>query len=391
MFLDRARQGLLITTLVATAAVPSFAFADDGELPVAVLTIQTLDAFEQADALTNAMKRAIEDAPGWSTAQLEKDYALLVLSNSLGCADPPDAACEEKIAAEIKVDRFLWGQLKKDGADVTGDLHLWIKGKGGKYVPFRYSANLTTSADETLIEIARVKFAELAGGPPGGKLRLMAGNLNGEVTVDGQPAGKMTAGVAIVELTPGPHKIKVVSPGYETMEASVDLKPREEKNLKLTPVVEEQGPDIQKILGVTALGVGAIAAGVATYAGVRVLQLNSELEPYRSGADPDWVFVEGQDGCISEGNYPNIALAEGQTNANDEKLTQIQDICNEGKTFQTMTLGLWPVAGAFAGTGIILLATADWSGGSPKEAKLPFLVWPSFGPGGGFVSVASSF
>src|SRR5688500_13647972 len=77
--------------------------AEDGELPIAVLTVQTLDAFEQADALTTALKRAVEDAPGWSAAKTEKDYALQVLVLSLGCTDPPDAACEERIAQEIKV------------------------------------------------------------------------------------------------------------------------------------------------------------------------------------------------------------------------------------------------------------------------------------------------
>ena len=65
--------------LALIIAAPGTAWAEDGELPVAVLTVQTLDAFEQADALTNAMKRAIEDAPGWSAAQLPKDYALLCL------------------------------------------------------------------------------------------------------------------------------------------------------------------------------------------------------------------------------------------------------------------------------------------------------------------------
>jgi len=377
--------------LALIIAAPGTAWAEDGELPVAVLTVQTLDAFEQADALTNAMKRAIEDAPGWSAAQLPKDYALLVLSNSLGCTDPPDAACEEKIASEIKVDRFVWGQMKQDGRDVVGDLHFWVRGQGSKAATFRYSANLTTAADETLVDLARGKFVELAGGPPGGKLKITAGKLSGDIFVDGKPAGKLVAGVATLDLGIGTHKIRATSRGYEDMEASVEIKAREDRAVALVPVQEAEGPPVQKILGFTALGLGAAAAGVATYAGVRVLQINSDLDPYQSGVDPDWAFLEGKDGCEAEGDYPNIALAPGQNNANDPKKTEIQDLCDQGRTFQTMTLGLWPVAGTLAGAGIILIATADWSGGGKESAKLPFTILPSFGPDGANLTVGARF
>jgi hypothetical protein len=375
----------------ALSLLPRDARAEDGELPVAVLTVQTLDAFEQADALTNALKRSIEDAPGWSTAQLPKDYALLVLSNSLGCTDPPDAACEEKIAAEIKVDRFVWGQMKKEGRDVAGDLHFWVRGQGSKVTQFRYSANLTTAADETLVEVARGKFIEMAGGPPGGKVKLSAGKVSGDITVDGKPAGKLVAGVATLDLPVGTHKIRVTAPGYEDMEASIEIKPRDDRAVTLVPVKAADGPDLLKIFGFTALGVGVVAGGVATYAGVRVLQINSDLEPFRSGVDGDWVFAQDKDGCEAEGNYPNIVLAPGQNNANDEKRAAIQDSCSQGRTFETMTLGLWPVAGAFAGAGIIMIATADWSGSGSETAALPFTLIPSFGPEGAQLGVAGRF
>ena len=56
-----------------------------------------------------------------------------------------------------------------------------------------------------------------------------------------------------------------------------------------------------------------------------------------------------------------------------------------------MTLGLWPVAGAFAGAGIIMIATADWSGSGSETAALPFTVVPSFGPEGASLGVAGRF
>ena len=139
------------------------------------------------------------------------------------------------------------------------------------------------------------------------------------------------------------------------------------------------------------------AAGVATYAGVRVLQINDDLALYRSGDDPNAFFQDGEgdeelDGCDPgpNGDYPTL-MTEGDDG--DDRRAGITEQCKEGKTMQTLTLAFWPIAGAFAGTGIILLATADWSGGGETKdaAKLPFLILPSFGPDGGGATFSTRF
>lgn len=387
------RAGTLVAgtlALFSGLALPAGeARADDGELPIAVLTIQTFDAFEQADALTNAMKRAVDASPGWSTAQLDKDYALLVLVDGLGCNDPPDAACEEKIAAEIKVDRFVWGQMKLAGAEVVGDLHYWVKGAGSKSINFHYSANLKTAADDTLVQLAAKQFADLSGGAPGGHVDLKVGKVDGAVFVDGKEAGKVVKGVGSLELPLGAHTIVVKARGYEDMETKVEIKPRASETVSLTPIVVTPGPPYQKIFGVTAIGLGAVAAGVATYAGVRVLSINSDLEPYVKGTDPDFQFAKGKDGCDPNADYENIQVKSNPVN--DDKLFAIQDSCQEASTMQTMTLAMWPVAGTLAGVGVILLATADWSDGPTEAAALPVEIVPMFGPEGAFVSVSKRF
>ena len=183
----------------------------------------------------------------------------------------------------------------------------------------------------------------------------------------------MKGGVASVELGPGPHRILVKAPGYEDMETSVELKAREQRDISLVPMVEREGPPFQKIFGFTAIGLGVAAAGVATYAGVRVLSINSDLEPYRIGRGKDWRFAKDKDGCDSADDYGNLEFND-VTTANDTQKTEVVDLCSEGRTMETLTLGMWPVAGALAGTGIILLATAKWGGDAKeKSAQLPWI------------------
>lgn len=375
-------KGLSALLASSLLALPGVAYAQDGEPPVAVLTIQTLDAFEQADALSIALKRAVEDAHGWSAAKTPKDYALQVLVPSLGCTDPPDAACEEKISQEIKVDRFIWGTMKMEGNEVTGDLHFWIKGKGSTATTFRYSSNLTVGVDEALATIAKQKFDELAGGTPGARIILRVGTHDGTVTVDGKPAGTLKGGVATLDVAAGPHLVEVEVPGYSPISTKVDLKPREAREVSLTPTPEPKGgPPYQQIFGFTLLGLGAVSAGVGIYGGVRSLQLSGEIEDNYKNDIP-----AGKSACDPgpNGDYPN---AQGQSSS------EIIKLCQEGDTVETIHFVAFPIAGALAATGIILLATADWGGSSDGKdtAQLPLQIVPSFGPTGADVSMTVRF
>ena len=371
-------KGLTVGLAFVALALPAVAHAQD-ERPVAVLTIQTLDAFEQADALSLALKRVVEEADGWSLAKTERDYALQALVPSLGCTDPPDAACEEKIAREIKVDRFIWGTMKVEGNEVAGDLHFWVKGKGSTATTFKYSSNLTVAVDEALTGIARQKLDELTGGTPGGRIILRVGTFDGTVTVDGKPAGVLKQGVATVDVAAGPHVVSVEVPGYSAVTTKVDIGPREAREISLSPTpAPEAGPPYQQIFGFTLLGLGAVSAGVGAYGGIRSLQLTSELEEY-AGDVP-----AGKSACEAgpDGDYPN---AQGTRRA------EIIGLCQDGDTVETIHFIAFPVAGALAATGIILLATADWGGSDKEAAQLPIQIVPAFGPQGADVSMTVRF
>lgn len=366
-----------------------------------VLTAGTLDAFEQADIFTNALKLALKKTDGWEENKLPKDQALLFLTSSLACNDPPDAACEQKIGDELKVDSFVWANVRREGAKIVGEIHLWVRGQASKSAPFAFPVTTVVAGDPAFVDEVEKTFLSVAGPAPNGRVVLHIGKLDGEVEVDGKPAGKLVGGTATIELSRGQHRITVEIDGYETVETTLELKAREQRDVTLNPMVKiSSGAPIQKILGFTALGIGVAAAGVATYAGIRVLDINSGFEPYRTpNGHPTFFFrpPDGDtefDGCAREGDtYPNIQQRPN-TPSDDKTLASIQEDCAEGSTMQTLTLAFWPIAGAFAGAGIILLATADWSSkpsAGDKKAELPFLLVPSFGPDGGDITFATRF
>jgi hypothetical protein len=394
-FSRASRIGALsVSALLSIATLSARGHAAE-EKPAAVLTIQTLDAFENADSFTSALKRALEEAPGWTVAKTDKDYALQVLTISLDCADPPDAVCEQKIGDEIIQDHFLWGRMAKEGDDVTGELHLWSRGKGSTTTKFRYSANVKDAADETLLAQARKHVEELVGAPPGGTVKLRVGAISGTVKLDGEAVGRLIGGRTTIQVPPGAHRITVEAEGYNPMEAQIDMKPLETREVSLVPTVIEPGPDAQKIVGFTLMGLGVVAAGAGVGVMIKTQLINDEFVAAKE--NPSGLLVINgtpEDGSIDlckpgDGSdpYPNFdSVGEAQ------KTQYYEGLCDTGRTMQTLQLVLFPLAGVLAGTGAVLLGTADWSGGDGKEsAGLPFRIDPSFGPGGADVRVTVKF
>jgi hypothetical protein len=124
------------------------------------------------------------------------------------------------------------------------------------------------------------------------------------------------------------------------------------------------------------------------------MQINDELQPFREDTNGEYRFIPSSaeqevDGCDATGDYANIEPVV--SGADSTERGRAIDLCKEGETMQTMTLAMWPVAGALAGTGVILLATAKWGGDSKEVGQLPFVLVPSFGPTGGGATFSMRF
>lgn len=365
------RIGLALTAVAALAAGSATAFAAEPgpeTLPISVIAIQTDVADDQAEALTKALRNAVRAMPGWSLG--EGDFSLEVLTLSLKCAEPPDASCQSRIADQIKSDRFVWGTIQKKGANVHGTLNFWVRGKGTSKVPVDYTANLTESSDETLKKIAAQAINELTGGPPKGSIHVKAGDLQGQVFVDGQPLGALKSGDGTFMLPSGSHKITVKAQGYAEVESQVVVKPTgAATEVTLVPIANEAKTPInwRKVGGFASIGVG-VAAGVVGLVGA--LQVNSAAN------DPAYT------GYAKSTVTPDVCTSAAP--GGDHVNPTVDSLCGKGKTGELLQAIMFPVAAVGAGLGIYLVAT---SASAPKAAQTGFKFDPRVGLDGGKLDV----
>lgn len=371
----------LVTCLAGAEAT---ALADEpgpDTLPISVIAVQTPDADDQAEALTKALRFAVKATPGWSMA--EGDYSLEVLTISLKCVEPPDATCQSRIADQIKADRYVWGIVKKAGAEVTGDLFMWVRGQGTKQTSVKYSANLTEANDEALRKIARDAIMTLTGGPPKGTIHVKAsGDVAGQVFIDGQPVGALTNGEGTFPAPAGEHKVVVKAPGFSSVESPVKVTPAAAADVIVTLVPLDQGKPTnwKRIGGFAGIGAG-VAFGVVGIVGtVKVGGLQGELEgknAYGKNYLDTAPYSTKEDICdfVSQGGDP----------LNPDFNNDINRICSNGGTFQILQFVMYPLAAISAGAGVYLLMT---SGGAAGEApKAGWSITPKVGMDSGKVNL----
>lgn len=344
--------------------------ADPGPdtLPIHVISVQTLDADDQAEALTKALRQAVRAMPGWS--QAEGDYSLEVLTLSLKCSDPPDAGCQSRIADQIRADRYVWGVLSKaKSGNVVGELSFWVRGKGTTTFKLDYSANLTEPQEEALKKVASDAILKLTDGPPKGEVKVSAGGIAGQVFVDGQPLGALTGGQGSFFVPSGKHELTVKAPGYADMVSEITVKPTSPTDVTVVPVVmgEKTPTNWKRVGGFVALGAGVGFAGLGIVGSYQVGQLNKAQgytdyrNRYSSNTNVCEVAAGGKDEPVN-GNKPLEAAQK------EELLTKY---CDPGSTAQLLQVLFYPLAAIAAGAGVFLLAT---SGTRTKEKPTTGLV-----------------
>jgi hypothetical protein len=376
MTMRAPRLGLALTAAAAIAAGSITAKAAEpgpDTLPISVIAVQTDAADDQAEALTKALRNAVRAMPGWSLG--EGDFSLEVLTLSLKCSEPPDANCQSRIADQIKSDRYVWGTIEKKGASVKGTLNFWVRGKGTSKVPVDYTSNLTDSTDDTLRRIAAAAINELTGGPPKGGVHVKAGDVQGQVFVDGQPLGALKSGDGSFMIPSGPHKITVKAVGYADAESQVVIKPTgaaTEVTLVPIPMETKTSVNLRKVGGFASLGVGVAAAAVGIVGALQVSGVASDdkYKAYALGTVTDNV-------CASAGKTADPAFPS-HPNAD------IESLCNKGKTGELLQGIMFPLAAVAGGLGVYLIATSA-SSAAPAKTGLKFD--PHVGLNGGALDV----
>ncbi len=371
----------LATAMALSTWISAAQAAEPGPdtLPIHVISVQTPDADDQAEALTKALRQAVRAMPGWSLA--DGDYSLEVLTLSLRCPEPPDAGCQSRIADQIRTDRYVWGILSKGkGGNVSGELNFWVRGKGTTKVPVNYSANLTEAEDESLKRIAADTVNKLTGGPPKGEVKVKAGNVAGQVFIDGQPIGALTAGEGTFFVPSGSHQIVVKAPGYSDVSTAITVRPNAPTDVVVSPATapDTTPPNWKRIGGFAGIGAGVAFAAVGLVGSLRVNSLNSDdpvANPYYRVRQQ---YPEGHNLCRDKADPPFSSA--------DEQI--VEDACGTGDTGAVMQLVFYPLAAMAAGAGVYLLAT---SGTAAPENKTGFIVRPRFDKTGGKLDFGFQF
>ena len=276
--------------LVACAGVaaPSAARAAEPRSSVAatkrtlhVLALDSDGVDDHADALTKALRARVSESSSWVLGK--PDTALALVMAALKCPAHPDPKCLQRIGDELETDRMIYGWVKRDGRRrVAVEVHLWTRGQMETFSIERYSDTLRQPNDPRLRLLARRLLEKLEGGKPSAAVAVSAGDGEGSVLVDGDFAGDLVDGRALVELPPGSHRIEVRVPGMIPETKSVDAAPGADLDLVFRlrhqePVQERaSGPSVRTILALSAIGAGVGAGVLGTVQASRYLTLQSQ-------------------------------------------------------------------------------------------------------------------
>lgn len=316
-----------------------------GVLPVHVVAVRSDTSYDQADALTAAIRSRVRALKGYSLG--DGDFALEVLMLGLRCGDNADDACQAKIANQIHADRYVWGTVEHAPANkqVIAELHLWVRGQPPSSTRLTYSDNLTVPGDESLHRLVDDALKKLLGSSGGTQ--------------------EKPAMPAPPRLLPAPVSATPSAP------APVDIS---------TPVSSSVGA--RRIIGWSGVGLGSFFFAAGLYSLVRVhdVATNDRYSLYLSG------FHSDVNACDQARAKVSVMTPGAATP------TEMRDLCSELSTFETLEIVFFGAAAISAGTGIFLLATD--SSARPTAAAAPpprVQVTASPGHGGGDVRLRVLF
>jgi hypothetical protein len=369
---------LLVLFLLTVLALPRAARADQPgahTVPVAVLAFDSEDVEEQADAITGSVRSRVRAAQGWSL--VETTQSLGMLTAALKCPSRPPPECQQRIADQIRTERYIWGFVSKGPTQgqVTAEVHLYQKGKPDTVLKESYADNLKDSNDDTLRKIAG-RIVERLGGTAVGAVVVRSADQTGEVIIDGEKHVPLDKGVARLEIAAGGHSIEITPTGGAPVKRNVVVAAGRETVVDFTPPVveapvEPSKSNTRKIIGGVSMGAGAILGGVAVYSLVNWLGLQSDGEERASK--------------VSDRVNPPRPCKEYDA--------QCASIDKDSKTASVLAWGLGGASVVALGVGAYLFFSEPSSSASAQAAppKPTARVVPTVGAGSGGVVVVGSF
>jgi hypothetical protein len=344
-----------------------------------VLTIDSDDADEQAEALTSALRAHVRETQGW--ALLETTQPLSMLTAAFKCPQRPDAGCLERIGDKLKTDQFIWGVMSKaPGHQVAAEVHVWSRGKPDQVTRETYSDNLKEASDDALKRIATSIFVKLVGGANvPGTLLLHVSADTGSVLVDGMSKGNLEHGTLTLSLPAGSHTVEIQATGFPSRKRDVTIQPGLTLQLEIDLRAEETPPAVvapskplpwRRIAGGSALVAGAVLIGVGVGFGVSwlgdVSTINSDTSnDYGYGTAKNPVNTKNggtvtTNGSTKISNPCTYSQANGLTTNTFAPASELNGGCsaiNSAHSAVTGEVTTFVIGGVLAATGIYLIVT----------------------------------
>lgn len=318
-----------------------------------VLTFDSDDAEDQADALSTALRSRVRSSPGWNLA--ETSSSLSMLTAALKCPQKPDAACLQRIGDQIKSDKFVWGVVSKSGkGQLSAEAHFWTRGKPDIYARESFSDNLKDPNDDNMKRLAGHLWDKLTGTVSASFIIVHAGEGEGSVLVDNVVRGKLDHGQTKVEVAPGTHVVEVRAPGFQPSRQSVPVTLGADTPVTLTLVAENAKPVVEppheaeksgsgrKILAYSVIGLGVVAGVVAVVEAAH------------------WGGLQTKINADRQGNYGVAGPVVADPCSVSPSTMQAAHACTTNKDAKTSSLLAWVLGGvgvAAIATGSILLIT----------------------------------
>lgn len=389
----RAPLTLLLGAFTCALAAPAFAAPPGPNTPpVHVLEIYTDDADDQAKALTIALKSKVRTSKDYSLG--ESDKALGVYLAQFKCGDVPDSVCQTKIGDNLKADRYIWGTVRKDGADLAVDIHLWQKGQNEVRQQIKISANLTDANDPSLQQVAEQIVSKLVNFGKVGIAHLAAAqSIDGELFVDNTSMGRFTNGQAELTLPIGEHRFEVRAQGKLVAQGTGKVSPTATVDIELAAIAKTEQPppppseggSWKRPAGYAAVGVGGalIIGGVVSMLKVNSLNKDSGFDAYRHS------FAGDKDVC-------DVAKKGRVGMPGASSPGEVVDLCSSASTYKTLQFVLLPVGALAAAAGVYLITSSGGEGeaAAPSTAasRLRRLqIAPSIGKSSGSLDIRYEF
>jgi hypothetical protein len=401
-FVWLARWLLVCAVFVVLSLAGRVAFAQSkANAPIQVLTLDSDDAEDQADALSVALRARAKSQAGWTISDNAPSLSMLTAAHK--CPQRPDASCTQRISDVLKTDRFIWGIANKSGkGQVTAEVHFYTRGKAETTAKETFPDNLKDPNDENLKRVASRLVDRLAGTTPAtGTVLVKATETTGVVFVDGNEKGKLDKGQLMLELSPGKHTIEVRAPGFITTKQEISVAAGSEAqvsiNLAAEPPPSPPNSDVEikadshgsgrKIAGWTLIGLGVVAAGFGVFEAVQYFGLKGDNDDFRAAHQ-----VQDRSGNLNVPskelicNYANGIGGRPAWASADPDPSQAKTICDNFDKAPVASILAW--VGASVGlvgitAGTVLLVTDKSSSSkesAPTTGKPNLRIIPTYGP-----------